>query len=79
MYISKALIVCSTFLTDSMSMDKRHDLMKTLMSGLQNHLSSSDAAIRHIGEMLLIRTILLFDLKPSLHVVVEAADELTGF
>ena len=52
MYISKAIVVCAAFMKSPLQKEDVAELMKTIMSGLQNHLDSGNPAMRRIGEFL---------------------------
>lgn len=50
MYISKAIVVCAAFMKPLKKADEA-DIMKIIMSGLQNHLESSNPCMRRVGEL----------------------------
>ena len=52
MYISKAIVVCAAFMKSPLKKEDEAELMKTIMSGLQNHLDSGNPVMRRIGGLL---------------------------
>lgn len=49
MYVSRALLLCVSLLTDTELLELRPELLQCMLGGMQSHLDSSVVAVRHIG------------------------------